>query len=385
MLRKILIPLSIVGAGALLMVVMINSASSESREEPKPVILTVKAMTIQAETIAAAVQGTGTVRAAKVLPLSAQVSGVVTELSDRLQPGGRFQPGEVIARIDARDYKLAVAQEAARVEQAELEFQLAEQRQAAAQREWEILGNQGEAPELAARKPQLEAARLALESARAGKERAELNLSRTTLRSPFSTIVQKEDIEVGQLVGPGQPVMTLLGTDEFWVRVSVPAARLQDIDVPDFNTETGSEAIVLYRPSGTTKVQRTAIVRRLEATLDPQARTATLIISIPDPLDTEGLPILPGAYVEVEIQGKVRENVVRLPASAVVDGDTVLIATAESTLDERKVDIGWKHRSEVFVTSGLNDGDRVIVTPVSFPIVGAPLSVQSTGGTDARQ
>lgn len=384
MFRNIILSICILAFGVLGMVIMIKSASSEERQEPEPTVLTVDTVTVELKPSTVVVQGSGSVRAARILPLSAQVSGVITECAPQLEPGGRFQAGAVLARIDARDYTLAVAQEAARVQQAELDFRLAQERQTAAQREWELLGNTGDAPELASRKPQLEAAQLALESAKAGQERAELNLSRTVLRTPFAAMVQSEDLEEGQLVGPGQPVMTLIGTDEFWVRVSVPAARLDDIVLPDQAQDTQSLATVRYRPAPDKVIERDAIVKRLEATLDAQARTASLLISISDPLKTEGMPILPGAYVDVDIQGQQRENIARLPDSALINGNTVLIATAENTLEERPVELGWRHGSDVFITAGLSNGEKVITTPISFPIVGTPLNVQSQGAYDGN-
>ena len=384
MFRNVLIPFIILAIGALGMVVMISSASSEERQTPEATILTVDAVDVVLQSRAVMIQGSGAVRSAQILPLSAQVSGVITELSPNLEPGGRFQAGEVLARIDSRDYRLAVAQEAARVQQAALDFRLAQERQTAAQREWELLGNTGEAPELAARKPQLEAAELALESAKAGQERAELNLSRTLLKAPFPAMIQSEDIELGQLVGPGQPIMTLLGTDEFWVRVSIPAARLDDIIRPDGASETLGRAWVRYRPAPNKLAEREAKVKRLEASLDAQARTAALIISIEDPLRSEGMPILPGAYVDVDIEGKTIDNVAVLPASALINGEQVLLATADNTLEIRPVELGWRYGSDVFVTAGLSTGERVITTPISFPIVGAPLNVQALGAYDGE-
>ncbi|MEC8379261.1 MAG: efflux RND transporter periplasmic adaptor subunit [Myxococcota bacterium] len=384
MFRNVLIPFIILAIGALGMVVMISSASSEERQTPEATILTVDAVDVVLQSRAVMIQGSGAVRSAQILPLSAQVSGVITELSPNLEPGGRFQAGEVLARIDSRDYRLAVAQEAARVQQAALDFRLAQERQTAAQREWELLGNTGEAPELAARKPQLEAAELALESAKAGQERAELNLSRTLLKAPFPAMIQSEDIELGQLVGPGQPIMTLLGTDEFWVRVSIPAARLDDIIRPDGASETLGRAWVRYRPAPNKLAEREAKVKRLEASLDAQARTAALIISIEDPLRSEGMPILPGAYVDVDIEGKTIDNVAVLPASALINGEQVLLATMDNTLEIRPVELGWRYGSDVFVTAGLSTGERVITTPISFPIVGAPLNVQALGAYDGE-
>ena len=64
-----------------------------------------------------------------------------------------------------------------------------------------MLGNEGEAPELASRKPQLRLAELSVEAAEAGLERAELALARTVLKAPFDCIVRTEQLEMGQVVG----------------------------------------------------------------------------------------------------------------------------------------------------------------------------------------
>ena len=105
--------------------------------------------------------------------------------------GSRFKKGDVIARIEQTDYRLAVAGERSRVEQAKLNLTIEKERELDAQREWELLGNEGDAPELASRKPQLRLAELGVEAAEAGLERAELSLARTVLKAPFDCIVKQ--------------------------------------------------------------------------------------------------------------------------------------------------------------------------------------------------
>ena len=284
-----------------------------------------------------------------------------------------FKKGEEIAQIDTRDYRLILQQEHARVEQAELNLKLETERLSAAQREWELLGNSGDAPELASRKPQLALAEINLTSAQASQERAELSLSRTTIRAPFNSMVKMEQLEVGQVVGQNAAVATLQGTDQYWIRVSIPTSRLGNIDIPDVNAEIGSAVTVQYSPSETMKVEKKGRVLRMESELDPQARTATLLIGVDNPLEGDGLPLLAGAYVDVMIDGRTVNKAYRIPAMAVKEGAYVLVADAENKLAKKDIEIGWADQSDVVVLSGLEDGDRIITTVISYPIYGAPL------------
>ena len=66
-----------------------------------------------------------------------------------------------------------------------------------------------------------------------------------------------------------------------------------------------------------------------------------------------------------------------------INGEQVL-STADNTLEIRPVELGWRYGSDVFVTAGLSTGERVITTPISFPIVGAHLNVQALGAYDGE-
>ena len=156
-----------------------------------------------------------------------------------------------------------------------------------------------------------------------------------------------------------------------------------DIAIPE-NGVGGSTVTIKYHPTDQLELVRAGSVIRLESSLDPQARTATLLVSIPNPFQEGDFPLLSGAFVDVEIQGKIRSNIVRIPASALLNGDSVLLATPENTLDERKVVVGWKHAEYAYLSSGLNDGDRLITSPISFPLLGAPLSIMNSEDQNVR-
>lgn len=375
---KVIVPIAILVGGAGVARVMVAARPTAERAAPAERATPVEVVVAQEAEGVARVSATGTVQAAREVVITPEVSGKIAWQSDALLPGGRLTEGEVFARIDARDYELSVETEKSRREQARLELQLEEGRQQTAEREWKLLGDEAGNKDLALRKPHYEAARQALASAEAGVERAELNLSRTRLRAPFNALVMTETIDVGQVVGPTSQVARLVGTDEMWVLASVPVAKLLMLEIPGHTTgiEAGSRALV-HQDLGTGGAQeRTGEVLRMLGELDPETRTAQLLLSVSEPLDPPngGLPLLPGAYVEVSIEGKADAGAIEVPRAALYEGEHVW-TVRDGTLARRTVEIGWRGADSVYVTAGLSAGDQVVVSPLALPVEGMSVEV----------
>jgi membrane fusion protein, multidrug efflux system len=373
---RIVLPIIIIVLGGAAMGALISSAGTEKRSEIPPVELHVNVYSAQSSAESAKVYSTGVVQAAQEVNIIPQVSGAIVYVAEGLQSGRRFKEGELIAQIDREDYQLALQQEVARVEQAELNLKLEQERLSASEREWVLLGKEGEAPELASRRPQLALAEINVKSAQASKKRAELALSRTSIKAPFNSIVKMEQLDIGQIVGPTGVVAALLGTDHYLIRVSIPTSRLSDIDIPDITSEIGSQVQVIYSPSDRLKIEKTGEVLRLESELDPQSKTANLLIGIKNPLEGDGLPLMVGAYVQASIAGKVIKNAFLIPSVALRDGNHVLIADQDNKLARKDVVVGWVDGEKTIILSGLAEGSQIVTTPISFPIYGSPLTIE---------
>ena len=372
--KKILLPLVIVLIGGVSMVGLIQSGEAEQRVDVVPPPLQVEIIQAEESEQLVKVYASGVVQSSHQVNLVPQVQGKVVYTATDLRPGRRFDKGDVIAKIEQADYKLAVSQERSRVEQAKLTLTMEKERELDAQREWELLGNTGDAPELASRKPQLRLAELGVEAAEAGLERAKLALSRTVLKAPFDCMIKNEQLENGQVVG-GNPVATLQGTEQFQVRVSVPTSTLSTLLIPGITGQEGSKVDVSFVISNQVTVHKQGHVLGLESELDAQARTINLLVAIDDPMDGEGLPLLIGSYVDVELEGQSVADTVRIPSSALREGQYVLIADAENKLARKDVTIGWFDQADVVLTSGLASGERIVTTGLSYPIYGAPLDI----------
>ena len=350
----------------------------EAKRKVKPArIPAVDVMTVAVVPGPTIVEATGIVEPARRVVITPEVTGKIVWQSSALVEGGRFKRGAILARIDARDYQARLAQQQAQVEQAAVDVQLEESRGHVAKREWKMLGKQREsasAPGLALRKPQLAAAQARLMSAQAGVERAALMLDNTKLVAPFNALVLQEDVELGQVVSPQTKVATLIGTDRFFVKLQVPVDKLAALRFED--SPRGSKAIVSQPLADGRKLTREGRVIRLLGQLDPATRTAQVVVAIDRPLDVlvEGLPLLPGAFVEARLEGAEQAALTRVPRQALFDGEMVWVVD-EDRLRRRQVEIAWRGPSDVAVRSGLKPGERVVTSALSSPIDGMRVQV----------
>lgn len=369
--------------------------------KPRPDVgVLVETVTVRPSRQQVRVDATGAVVPARSVALSAEVAGRVVWMNPELLPGGRIAAGKPLLRIDARDYRLAVQQQYAAVDRARTELELERGRRKIAEREWELLGK-GDGPgggagsgapgsNLALREPQLRTAEVALKAAESGLERAQLTVGKTNLAVPWNALVQQRQVDVGQLVTPGQPLATLVGTDEFWVQVLVPVDRLRWIQVPGLRGATsGSPVRVRQRTTGA-PIERTGRVVRLMGDLDPAGRMARVLVAIDDPLGLglgtvesaaaapvgDRLPLLVGAYVEVEIDGDELASVIEVPRTALRGGDSVHLFV-DGKLVIRKVDVIWRRPDSVLVGAGLAAGDRLVVSPVPGAVEGMKLCTEA--------
>lgn len=378
---KIVLPILVLGAGVGVVILLVKTKPEPPRTERRETGLLVETQSVSGGRHEVTVAAQGTVIPARQIVLTPQVGGRVTWQAEQLVPGGRFAAGEPMLRIDSRDYRLALETGAAEVDRAQLELELEQGRQVVARREWEMFGAEPGTttpnPELALRGPHLRTAKVGLNAAESRLRRARLDLSRTGLLAPFASMVQSESVDVGQSVGPQSQLAVLIGTDAFWVQVSIPVEALAAIDVPTRDGDPASAATVRQRVGGG-DIVRTGRVVRLLPDLDPLGRMARVLVQIDDPLSTaDGLPMLLGAYVHVAIAAHPLDGVVELPRQALRTGDRVFVMGDDARLEIRDVSVAWREPEFVLVAAGLSAGDRVVTSRVPAPVDGMQLRVRA--------
>lgn len=357
----------------------------------------------------------GEVTAAQSLVLMPEVGGRVVWQDAQLVAGGFVSAGQPLVRIDPRDYSLAVQQQQAAVSSQSLQLQVEQGRRTIAEREWQLFkgvppgGVASAAPSgsaLALREPHLKSAEVALESARSGLAKAQLQLTRTVITAPFNGFIQSENVEVGQLVSPQSQLATLVGTDSFWVRVSIPVDQLGFVTLP--RGEQAGSSVTVWTDTGKGRIVRRGRVIRLLGDLEPSGRMARIIVELDDPFgrthsagdsspqptsggETDGmrgpaesdLPLLLGSFVHAEVDGDTLSGVAELPRRAMQSEGLVYVLGEDERLVVRKVEVIYGGEEKVLVRGELKEGDRAIVTPLAVPVVGMQLRLADRPPTPA--
>jgi RND family efflux transporter MFP subunit len=370
-----LICLVIVGVGYLTMAGLKATAPEAKKRTPRAMQVLVDVEPLEVANAGVRIEGMGLVVAAREVSLKAQVSGRVVEVAPDLLEGQHVDAGAMLARIEADDYELKVAQAESTLalRSAELELEMGFQR--VADREWELLGESSdvlaESASLALREPQLKQAKAMERSARSALEQARLDQARTQIVSPFNAQVLEKSVEVGSLAGVGGAVARLVSTDSFYVRVSIPVSRVPVLDVP------GAEAFVRINGSDTALPGR---VISLLGDLDPDGRMARVLVEVKDPLGLEAAnadrpKLLLGAYVRVELVGHTMPGAFLIPRETLHHGDSVWLRRPDSTLEIRPVTVLWKNRDTVVIGEGLQAGEQLITSSLSFASDGMEVTV----------
>lgn len=315
---------------------------------------------------------TGSVEAAKLVDIKAQVSGTVLETAAQFIPGGRFSDSETFLNIDPADYRITTASRAADLASAEAAMQLEMGQQEIARQEWEMNDWKANATEadanLALRKPYLQQAKAKLDAAKAAKERAVLDLARCEISAPFDAVVVERYVQKGSLLSMNSPVAQIAGTENFWVRATIAVDRLNWLPTIDRLNAYDAKIYPRNMPEASRKGR---IIRRM-AQLEEAGRLAQLLIEVPTPLEGE-YPLLLGSYVRIKVQGRELTDVFSIPREAVHDSDYIYLMKPDRTLEIRKIAPLWRGRSRILVTEGLKDGELLVTNELPSPINGMSL------------
>ena len=380
--RKAALPGAILGLAVTGGLGLIASAPKVENASPPKILPAVRVVEGEAVDMPLWVRSQGTVVPRTESDLVPEVSGRVVWISPSLASGGFFNEGEVLLRIDSRDYEAAVARARAEVARAEGEAEHALS---------ELGRQQGLARSNATSSSHLSNARRAsrvtsatLDAARIALEQAQRDLQRTTLAAPFEGRVREEHVDVGQFVGRGVAVAKLYATDFAEIRLPIADRQLAFIDLPDLrtgaNTGQGPEVILRASFAGREHEWRGRIVRT-EGEIDARSRMVHVVARVEDPYGTgtaenEGdppgqrPPLAVGLFVRAEIAGPVVRNVIPLPRSAIRGGERILVVDGENRLRERAVEIIRIEQEEVLIRVELAEGERICTSPLQIAVEG---------------
>lgn len=232
---------------------------------------------------------------------------------------------------------------------------------------------------------QIREADSSLQSAEAMLSRVEYDVERCEIRVPFVARVKAVDVESGQVVSMGNPVLTL--ADDAVLEIQVPLDSRDAREWLKFEQQASTSTAWFQRLKPAECVIRWTESRETHAwtgelhrvvRFEPETRTLSVAIRVTTEQALSGtpdaLPLTEGMFCHVEIPGRPLENVFRVPRTAVSFENTVY-AAVDNRLRTIPVSVARVDGDHAYIDSGLSEGDVVITTRLSAPLENSLLSL----------
>jgi multidrug efflux pump subunit AcrA (membrane-fusion protein) len=197
--------------------------------------------------------------------------------------------------------------------------------------------------------------------------------------------VQTQSADLGQFVTPGKVLGTVFGTDAAEVRLAFTDNQLSVLGIPIGFVGDGRDDLTttLSAVAGGQMYQWQGRLTRLDAAIDPTTRTVYGTVRIDQPYNLEDgreMPLAVGLYVDAEVEGRLAFDAIQIAAEGLRAGDEVFVLNGEGLLDVRQVSVLHRNRDTVLLASGVEAGDRIIVSAIRNPIRGMRLEAIDDAG-----
>ncbi len=368
--RKVLLPGLVILAAMFGAVALMATSPQLDPDIPEPVAPTVRVRDVLPESIQLRVHSQGTVAPTQVTALFPEVAGRVVWISPALVNGGYFENDTVLLKLDDQDYRSALQRAQAALARAEAEHDHArfehqrmrslEQRRLASRSQMENTLKE------------LRVKQAILEDARANFDQAQRDLERTEVRAPFNGLVQSESVDVGQLVGRNVSVATLYASNQVEVRLPIADRQLAFLNVPlgqrGALPEDVRPRVTLSAEYAGRTLQWDGRIVRAEAQIDTASRMVNVVARVNSGAHVE--PPTVGLFVDAEIEGLTKDDIVVMPRTALRNGNRVLVVDEDQRLRFRDIEPLRLYQDDVLIVQGLERGERVCVSPMQTPIEG---------------
>ena len=274
----------------------------------------------------------GSIEAWTTLSLLSKLNGTVDEVLVR--EGQKVKKGDILARIEAEDYRIAVERARAAYNLAKAEYD----------RDKAIFAK-GVIPVA-----ELETNKTGMETAKADLDNAELQLSRCTITAPMDGIVRKIDAKVGLQLAVGDPLAEILEIDRLKAVVGIPESEVsavRGLDSVDIKLQALEDRTI------------TGKVHFLSSSPETVARLFRLELAI-DNLNGE---ILPGMFIRADVVKKIVPDAVVIPFYSVIsrNNEQYVFIEKNGVVEKKSVKLGIMEKWLVQVTEGLKTGDTLLV------------------------
>ena len=300
----------------------------------------------------------GTVAAVQGVTVTADLSGIVSRIS--FDSGKTVQKGDVLVQLDTR-------QEEAQRSGAESQLQLAR---------LNFQRMQGLVEQDAVSRAEYDAAAAAFKQAEARLGEIRATIERKTIRAPFSGVLGIRQVNLGQYLTGGDPVVPLQALNPIYVNFGVPQQEATEMHIG-----RGVRITVGELSGG----EFTGRISALDAVVDQTTRN----VQVQATLANAGGKLRPGMFVQTQVTLGADRHVVALPASAInyaPYGDSVFVVGDMKNpkgqtyrgVRQQVVKLGAARGDQIAVLSGINPGEEIVSSGVFKLRNGAPVQVNNT-------
>jgi len=333
--------------------IQVAIAQGAAFQPPPDAVTTIVA---QQETWPSGFSAIGTMAAVHGVTVSADLPGTVDRIA--FESGREVRQGDVLAALDTR-------QERAQLEAAEAQRDLARlnfDRMQGLLRERVV--SQSEFDRATAEQRQMDA--------RVGEIRAAID--RKTIRAPFSGLLGIRQVNLGQYLAGGDPLVSLQSLNPIYVNFGVPQQDAAAIRI-------GRDVRVTASDTGALSGRVTAI----DSVVDEKTRNVQVQATLANP----GGRLRPGMFVQTEVVLGASRPVISLPASAISYapfGDSVFVVADMKDpagkpyrgVRQQFVKVGSARGDQIAILSGVKAGDEVVTSGVFKLRNGAAIQINNT-------
>ncbi|MEW8322995.1 MAG: efflux RND transporter periplasmic adaptor subunit [Candidatus Thiodiazotropha taylori] len=288
---------------------------------------------------------TGSLVAVQGVTVSAELGGKVSEIA--FESGDRVEAGDLLVRLDttAEEAQLRSAEAAEKLARINLDR------------------NRGLRANKTVSQSDLDTAEANYKQATAQVENVKATIAKKTLRAPFSGQLGLRQVNLGQIIEQGTPVVTLQTIDPIYADFSLPQQRFSSVAV-------GNEVRI------TTDAAEDKSFSGKIIAINPEIDQATRTVRIRSTLSNQEELLRPGMFANVKVIMPQQDDVLAIPATSVLYapyGDTVFVidttkdeATGEEqkTLRQQIIRLGRTRGDYVAVVTGLKEGETVVTSGV---------------------
>ncbi len=332
------------------------------REAPAPVVGVV---TVHPQTVALTVELPGRLESLRTADVRAQVGGIIQK---RLfQEGSYVRAGQPLYQIDSSTYEAGL--ESARAQLATAQATLAKANADLARYKPLVAADAISKQEYDAAVTAKRSAEAGVKAAQAAIKSAGISLNRSRITAPISGFIGQSKVSEGTLLNAGDTTVlaTIRQTNPMYVNVTQSASEVmklrRQIAEGKLLAADGAIAVGIKFDDGTVYPEKGRLLFA-DPTVDESTGQITLRAAVPNDQNI----LMPGLYVRVLMDQVAVDNAFVVPQQAVTRGtkDTVMIVNAQGGMEPREVTVAQQQGANWIVTSGLKDGDKVVVEGISI-------------------